>query len=234
MKKENSASSGFELQLTADGSHTLYVPALEEHYHSVNGAVQESRHVFIEAGLHQLHQERITVFEVGFGTGLNAFLTLLDAGEQGIKVLYRAVERYPLPFDMIRRLNYGDIVAPGNDASFLSLHEAEWERDVPLSDGFVLHKMQGDLNRCEFPPGIDLVYFDAFAPDKQPEVWNQPLFERLYEAMAPEGILTTYCAKGSVRRMMQAAGFKVERIPGPPGKREMLRARKSGKNKGVV
>lgn len=215
-----------EIQLTADGSYTLYIPEMDEHYHSVNGAIQESRHVFLGAGLHQLHQPAITVFEVGFGTGLNAFLTLLDAEKRGVAVVYYSIELYPLSPDLIRQLNYGAVLSPEKEHLFFLLHEAEWEKEIPVSERFTLHKMQGDLNQCVFPVGIDLVYFDAFAPDKQPEVWNQSLFERLYAKMAPGGVLTTYCAKGVVRRMMHAAGFRVERIPGPPGKREMLRATK--------
>lgn len=211
------------IETTADGSHTLFVPGLDEHYHSVNGAVQESRHVFIDAGLHRLRKDRLRILEVGFGTGLNAFLTLLDGGAAA--VTYYAVEKYPLPTDVARQLNYGAILAPGGDAAaFLRLHEAPWEHDAAISDRFTLHKMQADINGCRLPPAIDLVYFDAFAPGKQPEVWNQAVFDALYACMTPGGILTTYCAKGEVRRMMQRAGYSVERIPGPPGKREMLRA----------
>lgn len=212
-----------ELQLTADGSHTLFIPEMDEHYHSVNGAVQESRHVFIEAGLHRLSREKLRILEIGFGTGLNAFLTLLDTR---IPVEYYAIELYPLSFDMIRPLNYGQIICPEKEDSFFSLHATTWNIPVKITDLFILHKIQGDSNTCTFPEDIDLVYFDAFAPDKQPEMWNQAIFNKLYRPMTDNGILTTYCAKGSVRRMMQEAGYSVERIPGPPGKREMLRATK--------
>ena len=205
-----------ELQLTADGSHTLFIPEMDEHYHSVNGAVQESRHVFIEA--------EITVLEIGFGTGLNAFLTLLDAEAHQRKIHYYSVELYPLDTDVIGSLNYGEMICAGRKDVFLALHQAEWNVPVPVTEFFELHKIQGDSNTCVLPDRIDLVYFDAFAPDKQPEMWNREIFDRLYARTTGGGVLTTYCAKGVVRRMMKEAGYAVERIPGPPGKREMLRA----------
>jgi hypothetical protein len=131
-----------------------------------------------------------------------------------------------LPFDVVRSLNYGEIICPGKEELFRSLHTAAWDTPVKIADLFTLHKIQGDSNMCALPGDIGLVYFDAFAPDKQPEMWNRGIFNKLYQSMIPGGILTTYCAKGSVRRMMQEAGYAMERIPGPPGKREMLRATK--------
>ena len=213
-----------ELQLTADGSHTLFIPEMDEHYHSVNGAVQESRHVFIEAGLHHLEWKEIVVLEIGFGTGLNAFLTLLDAEVHQRKIHYYSVELYPLDMDVIESLNYGEMICAGRKDVFQALHQAEWNVAVQVTDFFGLHKIQGDSNTCALPDRIDLVYFDAFAPDKQPEMWNQEIFNRLYARMTGGGVLTTYCAKGVVRRMMKEAGYSVQRIPGPPGKRDMLRA----------
>jgi tRNA U34 5-methylaminomethyl-2-thiouridine-forming methyltransferase MnmC len=213
----------FDIQLTADGSHTLFVPEMDEHYHSVNGAIQESDHVFIRAGLKQVMKESVRILEVGFGTGLNALLTLLHTDRA---VEYYAIELHPLPVEMIRLLNYGKMLCPGKEALYLSLHTAAWEMPVRITDLFTLHKIQGDSHTCTLPEDIGLVYFDAFAPGKQPGMWNQAIFNKLYQSMAQGGILTTYCAKGSVRRMMQEAGYTVERIPGPPGKREMLRATK--------
>lgn len=215
-----------QLQVTADGSHTLFVPSLDEHYHSVNGAIQESRHVFIEAGWKQVCKELVQLLEIGFGTGLNAFLTLLEAEASGKKVTYYTVERYPLEEELTGLLNYPDVLAPGRDSWFRALHLAPWDTPVPVTPCFTLHKIAGDSNACPLPSGLDLIYFDAFAPDKQPGIWNPEIFARLYRHTAAGGILTTYCAKGAVRRMMQAAGYVVERIPGPAGKREMLRARK--------
>ena len=213
-----------ELQETADGSHTLFIPEMDEHYHSGNGAVQESRHVFIEAGLHRQEKKDITVFEVGFGTGLNAYLTLLDAENEDRSVDYFSVELYPLDPALVRALNYGDMICPEKKMLFTALHSAAWNEPVKITDHFTLHKIQGDNNSCTLPEDMDLIYFDAFAPDKQPEMWSQEIFDRLYAYTSEGGILTTYCAKGVVRRMMQKAGYSVERIPGPPGKREMLRA----------
>ena len=213
-----------ELQLTADGCHTLFIPEMDEHYHSVNGAVQESCHVFIEAGLHHLERGEITILEIGFGTGLNAFLTLLDAEACQRKIHYCSIELYPLGTDVIESLNYGEMLCAGRKDVFHALHQAEWNVAVQVTEFFELHKIQGDSNTCALPDRIDLIYFDAFAPDKQPEMWNQEIFNRLYTHTTEGGVLVTYCAKGVVRRMMKEAGYSVERIPGPPGKREMLRA----------
>ena len=217
-----------ELQETADGSHTLFIPEMDEHYHSVNGAVQESRHVFIEAGLHRQEKKDITVFEVGFGTGLNAYLTLLDAENEDRSVDYFSVELYPLDPALVRALNYGDMICPEKKMLFTALHSAAWNEPVKITDHFTLHKIQGDNNSCTLPEDMDLIYFDAFAPEKQPEMWSEELFRHIYAAMNNNGILTTYCAKGVIRRLLQAIGFRVERLPGPPGgKREILRASKT-------
>jgi tRNA U34 5-methylaminomethyl-2-thiouridine-forming methyltransferase MnmC len=182
-------------------------------------------HVFINAGLRQMPKAEIRILEIGFGTGLNAMLTLLEAEKMGkSKVEYHAVELHPLPEEMTGALNYEEMVCCERKGLFSSLHTAPWDAPADITSRFVLHKIKGDSNRCTLPASIDLVYFDAFAPDKQPEMWNQEIFNALYERMAEGGILTTYCAKGSVRRMIEKAGYSVERISGPPGKREMLRA----------
>ncbi len=214
---------------TADGSHTLYVPALDEHYHSVHGAIQESNHVFIEAGLKQLiHLPEINVFEVGFGTGLNAFLTLKYALENRIKINYQAIEKYPLLPAEFEALNFTGGQNNKEFQQFLMLHQSPWEKWIAIEPNFRLYKIEGSLEKSDFEGNIHLVYFDAFAPDKQSELWSDEIFSRLFNKMAAGGILVTYCAKGQVRRNLQSAGFKTERIPGPPGKREMLRARKPG------
>jgi tRNA U34 5-methylaminomethyl-2-thiouridine-forming methyltransferase MnmC len=214
------------LQITSDGSHTLYMPDMDEHYHSVNGAIQESEHVFIEAGLHRLPKKEVRVLEIGFGTGLNAFLTLLDSMQADRHITYYSMELYPLDIALVQNLNYGKVLCAREEDMFMALHEAPWNQSASITPNFTLHKMKGDCNQAELPNEIDLVYFDAFAPDKQPEMWNQELFNKLYFRMNAGGILTTYCAKGAVRRTMKESGFSVERIPGPPGKREMLRATK--------
>lgn len=215
------------LEPTADGSNTLFVPELDEHYHSVKGALTESQHIFIQMGLNHSQAESPHVLEIGFGTGLNAFLTLLEAEKQQRKVCFTSIERYPLKEDIVRKLGYPEIIAPEKSEKFYALHTAPWNQSVEISPCFTLHKIEGDFTHFDFQSHYDVVYFDAFAPEKQPEMWSQPLFDRLYRQMNPGGILTTYCAKGVVRRMLQAAGFTVERLPGPPsGKREILRASK--------
>lgn len=212
-----------ELQITADGSHTLFVPAMDEHYHSVNGAVQESKYVFIEAGLRRTDVAKtVRVLEIGFGTGLNAFLTLRESETTGQSIEYYTVERYPLEAEMIASLNYGDLIWPERKELFQALHVADWDKPVDLTERFLLHKIEGDSRTCELPDGLDLIYFDAFAPEKQPEMWTPEVFQRLGTLTKRGGILVTYCAKGEVRRQMQAAGFRMERLPGPPGKRHML------------
>lgn len=215
------------LEPTADGSNTLFVPELDEHYHSVKGALTESQHIFIQMGLNHSQAESPHVLEIGFGTGLNAFLTLLEAEKQQRKVCFTSIERYPLKEDIVRKLGYPEIIAPEKSEKFYALHTAPWNQFVEISPCFTLHKIEGDFTHFDFQSHYDVVYFDAFAPEKQPKMWSQPLFNRLYQQMNPGGILTTYCAKGVVRRMLQAAGFTVERLPGPPGgKREILRASK--------
>ncbi len=218
------------IQATADGSHTIFVPALNEHYHSVNGAIQESVHVFIQAGLKQVDRSNIRVLEIGFGTGLNAFLTLREIENGGHyregAVTYYAIEQFPPEPEVIRQLNYAAQAWPEQAALFDTLHAVAWEEAVAVTSRFTLQKMQADARACVFPAGIDLVYFDAFAPEKQPELWEQEMFDRLYACMADEAIIVTYCAKGEVRRRMQAAGFRMERLEGPPGKRHILFGRK--------
>lgn len=216
-----------EIELTADGSHTLFVPTLNEHYHSVNGAMQESTHIFIDAGLHHCDKTEISVFEVGFGTGLNAFLTLLDSRISGKTIHYTTIEAYPLDESIIRNLNYADKYAEVERDLFYQLHASDWNKEIPITNQFYLTKLEADFisfDLSSLNKPVDVIYFDAFAPEKQPNMWSQPIFDHLYSITAPYGILVTYCAKGIVRRIMQQAGYKVERLPGPPGKREMLRA----------
>ncbi|MDR1121574.1 MAG: tRNA (5-methylaminomethyl-2-thiouridine)(34)-methyltransferase MnmD [Dysgonamonadaceae bacterium] len=211
------------LELTADGSHTLYIPSMDEHYHSVNGAIQESVHVYIEAGLNQCNKPHVNVLEFGFGTGLNVLLTFREAQRRQFSVSYTALEKYPLPETLTGCLNYGR--ALNLPEVFEQLHTSVWNEPVEITPFFSLQKIETDFLHYNFPACSDVVFYDAFAPDKQPEAWSQTLFDKIRERMYPHGILTTYCAKGNVRRMLQHAGFVVERIPGPPGKREMLRGR---------
>ena len=226
MKQKFEPEKEIILETTADGSPTLYVPSMDEHYHSINGAVQESQHVYIGAGLNFFvyscgcKRKEIKALEFGFGTGLNAFLTALEAEKQQIKIYYTALEKYPLSQTVTNQLNY----SASDQSLFHRIHQSEWERPISITPFFTLHKLSLDFVSFDFPNRYDLVYYDAFAPDRQPEVWSQELFDKLFSAMNAGGVLTTYCAKGSVRQMMQQAGFAVERIPGASGKREMLRA----------
>lgn len=215
----------FTLHLTGDGSETLYSTEMQESYHSLNGAAQESRHVFIDAGLKNCTGKSIHLFEVGFGTGLNALLTWGEAKRRQLEVVYTSVEAFPLSLNMVTTLGYERLETNLHEEAFTQMHEGEWGIPINLENGcFSLCKLEGDFTLLKIPRALDLVYFDAFSPDKQPEMWEEYLFKRLYDAMNNHGILVTYCAKGEVRRRLQRCGFEVERIPGPPGKREMLRA----------
>jgi tRNA U34 5-methylaminomethyl-2-thiouridine-forming methyltransferase MnmC len=165
---------------------------------------------------------------MGFGTGLNALLTALESEHRKVKVFYTGLEKFPLSKEIIDRLNYSENPAiTGSTRNFLfqAIHQIEWGKSQSVSPYFYLEKIQVDFRNFNFPDKYDVVYYDAFAPDKQPEVWSQELFDKIFSAMNPDGILTTYCAKGNIRRMIRQAGFSVERIPGPPGKREILRGR---------
>lgn len=208
-----------KVEETADGSRTLYLSGMDEHYHSVKGARTESAHIFVGLGLDYSSKKDLKVLEIGFGTGLNAYLSLKSAEAAGRKVEYTGIEINPLPVELIKELAYTD------DPLFEDLHQAHWNRKVAVTSFFSLYKIAGDFTRYRFDDLFDVIYFDAFAPDKQPEMWSRELFDYLYVITNEGGVLTTYCAKGEVRRMLQSAGFTVERLPGPPGgKREVLRA----------
>lgn len=213
------------IEHTSDGSATLFVPELNEHYHSVKGARTESQHIFVEMGLNHSQAQPVRLLEIGFGTGLNAYLTLVDAQKTQRQIYYTGIELYPLEWSFIEQLHYTD------DPVFREIHLAPWEEETSIRPNFILYKKQQDFTQlasCYFATGFDVIYFDAFAPEKQPEMWTQELFDCLYRLANPGGILTTYCAKGVIRRMLQQAGFVMERLPGPPdGKREILRGVKS-------
>ena len=201
---------------TGDGSKTIYSYRFEEHYHSTHGAASESNHVFIEAGYLATTVEPVSVFEVGFGTGLNAWLTLQQAVKLNRHTRYEAIELYPIDEFTVAELP--------DDPIFRKMHQSPWGQPTEIANGFVLYKRLDDMLLAAFSRKFDVVYFDAFSPAVQPEMWRRDVFERLYEAMNPGAVLVTYCAKGEVRRTMQSVGFVVERLPGAAGKREMLRA----------
>lgn len=215
------------IEKTADGSPTLYIEDIDEHYHSVKGALAESRHVYLEKGWSKAAETSrpVRVFEVGFGTGMNAAITAAASLVSGIPTDYFSVELYTLPKETT------DLVAEtlGKEYrdTFERVNESPWGEPTHINPYFTLQKMEADLLMMDIPKEIDAVYFDAFAPEKQPEMWEESIFRKLYTAMKPGGVLTTYCAKGSIRRMLQQVGFLTERLPGPPGgKREILRATK--------
>ena len=216
-----------ELKLTEDGSHTLFVPGIDECYHSTHGAIQESRHIFIEAGLKQCLKPEISVLEIGFGTGLNAFLALLESERSGAKIKYTSLELYPVEVEKALQLNYPEEIAPEKRQLFELLHTSPWNEEIIISPNFLLKKIETDFTKFVFEGNFDVVFFDAFSPEKQPEMWSRELFSTIYAHCNRGAILTTYCAKGIVRRAMQEAGFTVERLQGPPGKREILRGLKS-------
>lgn len=212
---------------TTDGTHTVEIPELEVTYHSRWGAMQESVHVFIEAGLrHMLHREGhitpLRIFEMGLGTGLNALLTVIEAEKEKAPIQYTAIEPFPLGEEEWSLLQYGADEAEAR--WFRQLHEAPWGEEVRISDYFTFRKEQKEL--AEFSPAgsFQLIYYDAFAPKAQPQLWTQEVFEQLFGMLEPTGALVTYCSKSVVRRAMQAAGLSVQKIPGPKWKREMLRA----------
>lgn len=211
--------------LTEDGSKTLFISELNEHYHSIHGAVQESTHVFIRSGLDCFRNEQsIRVFEMGFGTGLNCFLTWLHCPEKIIN--YHAIELYPIDSSMAVELDYTTFLGTTIEGKqfFQAIHQAAWDTESAINENFILKKHEVDLLQFCTTKRFHLIYFDAFSPKVQPGLWTPAVFTKMYELLIPGGILTTYCAMGEVRRTMQACGFHVERLPGPPGKREILRA----------
>jgi len=205
------------IAVSADGSPTLWVPELDEHYHSIHGALTESQHVFLDAGFHALAQNPIRILEVGLGTGLNAALTLKQRAER--KVFYTALEKFPLTQEEIQTL------VPKDDAITAKILSASPNELLYLEDGVEFRLLVEDLRTFQAEEkSYDLIYFDAFAPSAQPELWTDEIFQNMFKILAPGGALVTYCAKGVVKRSMKAAGFEVERLPGPPRKREMTRA----------
>lgn len=214
----------FKLVITEDGSHTLFVPELNEHYHSVYGAIQESDFIFIKCGLDYCTTNPVRIFEVGFGTGLNAFLTFISATSQNREIEFTSIENNPLPKNLIDSLNYKDMVSKEVSRAFEHLHSCSWNVTNRISKNFTLFKIKADLTEYEVKGKFDLVYFDAFGPDKQPEMWSDEVFKKISGITDINGIFVTYSAKGSVQRILKKHGFKVDLLPGPPGKRQIIRA----------
>ncbi|SJZ57706.1 tRNA 5-methylaminomethyl-2-thiouridine biosynthesis bifunctional protein MnmC [Porphyromonas crevioricanis] len=227
------------LVTTEDGSPTLYRRENKEYYHSIHGAVTESTHIFIEAGL-KYHvaklgpgcffcsRQPLRLFELGFGTGLNALLTLAEAEKLRQRLIYYSIELHPIEVDIYEQLEYE---LPHSDKLLMrdylrEMHRAPWDEPIALTPYFTLHKIEGDVLRRKLPDDIDIFYMDAFSPESQSELWTLDLFKRLQQIANPGATLTTYCAKGDVRRTLLEVGFSVEKLPGPPGKRHILRATK--------
>lgn len=211
-----------EVRMTRDGSRTLFHPVLNERYHSVHGAVAESRHVFLGAGFRAIKKPHVDVLELGLGTGLNMLLTWIEAERLGVRVNYDAIEPLPLDPDILSDLDHcSSLSATERSKAFMGMMQAPFNARSS-QPGFHFRMLRDDSVLTS--SAYDVVYFDAFAPAHQPELWTIPVFERMHTLLRPTGVLVTYCAKGAVRRSMQQAGFLVERLPGPPGKKEMLRA----------
>jgi tRNA U34 5-methylaminomethyl-2-thiouridine-forming methyltransferase MnmC len=216
--------------ITADGSTTIHITKWDEQYHSKHGAIQEAKHVFIKNGLSLFSNRKISILEIGFGTGLNCFITFLEAMKMNLEIDYVGVEAYPLAADEVEKMNYVNQL-DANDYSgvFNKMHQQDWEIKGEISSGFSLTKRKQFFNEINDENKFNLIYFDAFGARVQPELWTEEIFEKMYKSLKQNGVLVTYSAKGSVRRAMLAVGFLVEKLPGPPGKREMLRAIKNKK-----
>tara|TARA_B110000977_G_C11010421_1_gene467446 strand:+ start:520 stop:1191 length:672 start_codon:yes stop_codon:yes gene_type:complete len=217
-----------EILQTTDGSNTLYVPELDETYHSTNGALQESLHVFIKEGLQYLALKSTSILEIGFGTGLNALTTFAHAAVSDLKINYSTIEAFPLDWDSVAKLKYHELEGlHGHAIAFKEMHTSVWEEARLISPSFSLKKLNLKLQNIAFDNEFDVIYFDAFAPQVQPELWTEEVLALLYKALKSKGVLVTYCAKGSVKRALKSVGFQLQSIPGPPGKREMSRAIKT-------
>lgn len=211
--------------ITNDGSSSIYLPEWEETYHSKHGAIQEAYHVFIKSGLDEFgNNSKLDLLEIGFGTGLNCFITFLEAKKRKLNINYVGVEGYPLAKEEWEKLNYRhQLKCAGNEQIFEAMHKMSWNEKQDLGNLFSLTKRRQFFDEIDDKDAFDLIYFDVFGARFQPELWTEKIFKKMFESLKNNGVLVTYSAKGSVRRAMQAVGFSVEKLPGPPGKREMLR-----------
>ena len=224
------------LFITDDGSHSIYSEKFGVSYHSKYGAIEETQHVFINAALKfkAVIQQYISILEIGFGTGLNAFATFSEAKKSDLIIKYTAVEAYPISIQQAEQLNNSDLIESKENADlFLKLHQQPWNIPFQLNDQFTIEKVLKKFQEIEYKNQFDIIYFDAFAPNAQPELWSDEMLAKMFEALLPEGILVTYCAKGEVKRSLKRVGFTIESLPGPTGKREMTRAVKIVKPKSI-
>lgn len=214
-----------EIVTTSDGSKTIRIIELDENYHSTHGALQEANHVFIKYGLNEcLNRDELVIFEMGFGTGLNAFLTAVNASENKLNVQYHGVEAFPVSKVELDALGYIDLLGDKHKSIYEKIHAVEWNSLQEITSFFHLNKIEGKLENIYLEDQFfDIIYYDAFGPRAQEEMWSVELFEKMYKSLKPNGFLVTYCAKGQVKRNMKSVGFTIEALPGPPGKREMTR-----------
>lgn len=216
-----------EIFITQDHSHSINIIGTNITYHSKYGAIQESKHIYIEAALKQLLHKKscINIFEMGFGTGLNALLTLIAAADCRQKIYYETVEAFPLEKKFFEKLNYcKELKRPDMQSLFLKLHNCEWQKEILVNSFFDFKKINASFQNYIFSKPFDIIFYDAFAPGTQPELWAKEIFTKLFDALSQNGLLVTYCSKGDTKRAMQAAGFAVEKLPGPLYKRQILRA----------
>jgi len=212
-----------KLVITNDGSHSFFVPEINECYHSRHGSIVEAEHVFIKNGLLAEKNNNLTILEIGFGTGLNALLTAQKAKQNNIYVSYHAIELYPVVKKEYTQLNFAELIGIEKE-SLILLHESKWEDTCEINNNFELTKNNISAEKYETNTRFDIIYYDVFSPEKQPELWNENIFKKMHHFLKKDGFLVTYCAKGIVRRTLKAVGFEVISLDGPPGKRQITRA----------
>lgn len=216
-----------EIIQTKDGSTSILLPDWNETYHSKFGAIQEAKHVFIKNGLSLFEGKSVSILEIGFGTGLNAFITYLEAKKFIQTIDYTGVEAFPVSEKDALKMNYvSELEASSSEEIFLKMHQASWNEKVNLNSDFTLEKQNKKFQEIDDEEKYDLIYFDAFGFRVQPELWSLEIFQIMFKSLKPNGILVTYACRSSIKNAMAASGFEVEKLNGPPGKREMLRARK--------
>lgn len=223
-----------EIKVTRDGSKTIFLESWNESYHSKHGALQEAEHVFIENGINKFkYLDRIRILELGFGTGLNALLSLLWAAQNSKEVHYTSLEKFPLDLNEIKTLDYQDMISQKNKElradtiydNFVKIHESPWEEMVKIHDYFDLFKLKMDFKNMNFQANsFDIVYFDAFGRRVQPELWSEEIFGKIFNYLKPDGLITSFASNSHTRKTLESCGFQVEKLKGPPGKREMINA----------